>query len=71
LLTTYNTSFYPILFDFFDPWKIDLMEFMNRNYQYPLSLSEFAKYTGRSLATFKRDFAKFSPLTPQKWLIQR
>jgi hypothetical protein len=47
------------------------MEFMNRNYQYPLSLSEFAKYTGRSLATFKRDFAKFSPLTPQKWLIQR
>ena len=71
LLTTYNTSFYPILFDFSDPWKIDLMEFMNRNYQYPLSLSEFAKYTGRSLATFKRDFAKFSPLTPQKWLIQR
>lgn len=28
-------------------------------------------YTGRSLATFKRDFAKVSELTPQRWLIRR
>ena len=27
--------------------------------------------TGRSLATFKRDFAKVSDLTPQKWIIRR
>ena len=28
-------------------------------------------YTGRSLATFKRDFAKISDLSPRKWLIRR
>ena len=38
---------------------------------YDLSMEEIASYTGRSLATFKRDFAKVSDLTPQKWLIRR
>ena len=32
---------------------------------------EFATYTGRSLATFKRDFAKVSDLPPEKWLIRK
>lgn len=27
--------------------------------------------TGRSLATFKRDFKKISDLTPEKWLIRK
>lgn len=36
-----------------------------------LSLKEIANYTGRSLATFKRDFKKISDLTPQKWIIRR
>ena len=30
-----------------------------------------AHYTGRSLATFKRDFRKISDLTPEKWLIRK
>ena len=38
---------------------------------YDLSMGEIASYTGRSLATFKRDFAKVSDLTPQKWIIRR
>ncbi len=68
-----NTSkeFYPLLFDFTTPWKIDIMEFLNENYMYDLSMEEIASYTGRSLATFKRDFAKISNLTPQKWLINK
>ena len=36
-----------------------------------LSLEEIANYTGRSLATFKRDFKKVSELSPQKWIIRR
>ena len=36
-----------------------------------LSMEEIAYYTGRSLATFKRDFKKISELSPQKWLIRR
>lgn len=68
-----NTSkeFFPILFDFTEPWKIDIIEFMNENYMYELSMEEIASYTGRSLATFKRDFAKISDVTPQKWLINK
>lgn len=59
---------YPVLFDFNEPWKIDLLEFMEQNYTQDLTLQEFASYTGRSLATFKRDFAKISNLPPQKWI---
>lgn len=66
-----SEAFYPILFDFTDPWKIDLLEFLNENYTDELSMKEIASYTGRSLATFKRDFNKISNLSPQKWLIKR
>ncbi|MCC8144129.1 MAG: AraC family transcriptional regulator [Tannerellaceae bacterium] len=70
LLNT-DKIFYPILFDFTEPWKIDILEFMNENYMYNLTMEEIATFTGRSLATFKRDFAKISDLTPQKWLINK
>lgn len=68
-----NTSkaFFPILFDFTEPWKIDILDFLNENYMDELSMDEIAAYTGRSLATFKRDFAKVSDVTPQKWLINK
>ena len=70
LLNT-EEAFFPLLFDFTEPWKIDLMQFMNDNYMYDLSMEEIASFTGRSLATFKRDFAKVSDLPPQKWIIRR
>ncbi len=66
-----DENLYASLFDFIDPWKIDIMEFMERNYMNDLTLEEIANYTGRSLATFKRDFKKISNLSPQKWLIRR
>lgn len=66
-----SEKFYPILFDFADPWKIDILEYMNQNYTDDLTMDEFAAYTGRSLATFKRDFKKVSNLSPQKWLIKK
>lgn len=59
------------LFDFVEPWKIDILDYLNENYMCDLSMKEIASYTGRSLATFKRDFAKVSDLTPQKWIIRR
>lgn len=70
LLNT-GKHFFPILFDFTEPWKIDIIDFLNENYMYNLSMEDIASYTGRSLATFKRDFAKVSDLTPQKWLINK
>ena len=36
-----------------------------------MSLEEFALYTGRSLASFKRDFTEISDLSPQKWIIKK
>jgi AraC-like DNA-binding protein len=66
-----NEMLYPILFDFAEPWKIDLLDFLNDNYMDDLSMEQIASFTGRSLATFKRDFKKISNLTPQKWLIKK
>ena len=66
-----DQRFYPTLFDFNNPWKIDLLEFMEENFTQAMSMEEFALYTGRSLASFKRDFAEISQVTPQKWLIEK
>ena len=66
-----DVNLYASLFDFVEPWKIDIVDFMEKNYMNELSMEEMAYYTGRSLATFKRDFKKVSELTPQKWLMRR
>lgn len=68
-LLAIDERFVPTMFDFNEPWKIDILGFMEENYMYDLSIEEIAHYTGRSLATFKRDFKKISDLTPEKWLI--
>lgn len=70
-LLNHDKRFYPTLFDFTEPWKIDILDFLNENFMFELSLKEIASYTGRSLATFKRDFQKISHLTPQRWIIQK
>lgn len=66
-----DENLYASLFDFVESWKIDIADFMENNYMNDLSMNDLAYYTGRSLATFKRDFKKISDLTPQKWLIRR
>ena len=70
LLNT-DKNLYASIFDFTDPWKIDILEFMERNYMNDISMEEIANYTGRSLSTFKRDFKKCSALSPREWLIRR
>lgn len=70
-LLNIDDKFYPTLFDFNEPWKIDLMQFMEQNYLQDLSIEELPLYTGRSLASFKRDFAELSDIPPQKWLIKK
>ena len=57
-----------LLFDFNKPFKIDLEAYMNCHFTYNVSLAAFAKATGRSLSTFKRDFAKTFDTSPEKWL---
>lgn len=70
-LLAIDERFAPTMFDFNEPWKIDILGFMEENYMCELSIEDIAHYTGRSLATFKRDFKKISDLTPEKWLIRK
>ena len=60
-----------VLTDFSEPGKVNLVEFMEANYMFNLSLARFSYLTGRSLATFKRDFQKAFQLSPQRWLTQK
>lgn len=71
LLLSVNPEVKPILFDFSAPGKIDLEAFMNRNFHFNVELKRFAYLTGRSLATFKRDFEKIFHSSPSRWLQHR
>ncbi|MGX5688311.1 helix-turn-helix domain-containing protein [Arcticibacter tournemirensis] len=60
-----------LLANFDQPGKIDLVDFMQRNFMFNMSLEKLGYLTGRSLSTFNRDFRKFFNVTPQKWLTEK
>jgi len=68
LILRQNSNLVNFLFDFSEPFKIDLEAFMNKHYIYRIPISQFARLTGRSLATFKRDFQKLFAATPERWI---
>jgi AraC-like DNA-binding protein len=59
------------LFDFSEPYKIDLEKFMLSNFHFNIPVEEFARLTGRSLAGFKRDFQKTFGMAPRHWLQEK
>lgn len=60
-----------LLANFDEPGKIDLTYFMERHYMFNMTMDRFGYLTGRSLATFRRDFQKAFNTTPQKWLTEK
>lgn len=56
------------LFDFSEPYKINLERFMVSNFHFNIPVEKFAQLTGRSLAGFKRDFQKTFGTPPRRWL---
>jgi AraC-like DNA-binding protein len=60
-----------LLGHFEEPGKLDLVDFMEKNYMFNLPLEKFGYLTGRSLTTFKKDFGKAFGSTPGKWLTQK
>jgi len=68
ILRTINPAIDGILSDFSKSGKINLTDFMEKNYMFNVNLKTFSNLTGRSLTTFKRDFKKSFDTTPQKWL---
>jgi AraC-like DNA-binding protein len=71
ILLRSDPSLAGIFFNFAAPEKIDLEEFMNRNFRFNISLERFAYLTGRSLSSFKRDFYRTFNDTPGKWLMKK
>lgn len=71
LLLRLNPEIGDVLFDFSEPYKIDLRAFMQEYYSFNVRMERFAYLTGRSLATFKRDFQKEFGISPGRWLTKR
>ncbi len=60
-----------LLANFEEPGKINLADFMERHFMFNLPMERFGYLTGRSVATFRRDFTKAFRTTPQKWLTEK
>ncbi len=71
LLLSINPGLKNMFFDFRQPGKINLEEFMQRNFMFNVPIGRFAQLTGRSLAAFKRDFNQVFRQPPGKWLQRR
>ncbi len=71
ILRMINPGVDSVLANFDTPGKIDLINFMQRNFMFNMSLEKLGYLTGRSLSTFNRDFKKLFNTTPQKWLTDK
>jgi AraC-like DNA-binding protein len=71
LLLHIKPSLKSFLFDFSEPYKIDLEKFMLQNFHYNVPVEDFAKLTGRSLSAFKRDFGQAFQNSPRRWLQEK
>lgn len=71
LLLHHNKNLEQLLFTFTQPGKVNLESYMNSHFRFNIPLVDFAFLTGRSLATFKRDFEKIYHTSPTKWLVNK
>jgi AraC family transcriptional regulator, exoenzyme S synthesis regulatory protein ExsA len=71
ILLEQELSLEQCLFDFADPGRTDLREFMLRNYMFNIPINKFAELTGRSLSTFQRDFFKIFGMNASHWLLKQ
>jgi AraC-like DNA-binding protein len=68
LLLEMRSDMKPFLFDFSNPYKQNLEEFMLKNFHHNAPIKHFARLSGRSLTSFKRDFAETFKTPPGTWL---
>ena len=71
-IEVFVTGIRPKRSDFLKPnsksLKIDIEKVMSENFLFNLKIEEFAKISGRSLSSFKRDFKDTFKTTPSKWI---
>ena len=53
------------------PKKRNIKTFMEKNFDKPLKIEDYAYLTGRSLSTFRRDFKSYYDRTPRHWLKEK
>ncbi|MEX0721548.1 MAG: AraC family transcriptional regulator [Balneolaceae bacterium] len=66
-----NDSISSYFLSLFKTARPSLQSVMESNFTYPMKLEEYARLSGRSLSTFKRDFKQVYNKNPGKWLIQK
>ncbi|OUJ70368.1 helix-turn-helix domain-containing protein [Hymenobacter crusticola] len=71
LLLQAQPALQSVLFHFAPPGKIDLETFMRQHFRFNVDLRQLAYFTGRSLASFKRDFHRIFRTSPARWLYQQ
>ncbi|RYY24235.1 MAG: AraC family transcriptional regulator [Chitinophagaceae bacterium] len=71
ILHAIDNSIQGVLGNFEEPGRIDLANFMERNFMFNMPIEKFGYLTGRSLTTFKRDFKRIYDTSPQKWLTRK
>jgi AraC family transcriptional regulator, exoenzyme S synthesis regulatory protein ExsA len=72
LITTTETGCFPeALATINNKQRRSLKEFMTANFAKPLSIEDYAYLTGRSIASFRRDFVDHFGISPKQWLIDK
>jgi AraC-like DNA-binding protein len=72
LITTTETGCFPeALATINNKQRRSLKEFMTANFAKPLSIEDYAYLTGRSIASFRRDFIDHFGVSPKQWLIDK
>ncbi len=71
VLNKNNHGFKSLLLDISNSTKSSIEQVMISNFRCNLPIEAFAKLSGRSLSSFKRDFKEYFGTTPSKWLMTR
>ncbi len=71
LTTPHNPSLAAYFQSLLDAEKPFIRQIMEANFNFNLSLEEFARLCHRSVSSFKRDFKKHYNLSPGKWLLTK
>lgn len=71
LTTPHNPPLAAYFQSLLDCEKPAIRQIMEANFNFNLSLEEFARLCHRSVSSFKRDFKKFYNVSPGKWLLNK
>ncbi|MBU0482762.1 MAG: AraC family transcriptional regulator [Proteobacteria bacterium] len=64
-------NFLFFLKNLFSQRKKDLVSVMEKNFAKPITVNEFARLSGRSLTTFKKEFQQLYKQPPKQWINQK